>query len=683
MRNLIGSKQQQYPRCFMPIIMNAKRARQTSLNELSTCGINDAALSRVLTKIRNQPALLEALHGSQEVLRQVAGAAKLELLRECKTTVRIPMLSGPDYHLAMLLPQKMLPLWCEKSPGIKQLFTEVLRAQPIACRPWRFLLYHDELTPGNVLKPDNKRKLTCIYASWLELQHHLRDENAWFPMSVIRHDTIVAAKGGMSGCLRAMLLACFSDDTWTTGILLPLAEPTLMICKFYMLIADEAALKASWQAKGAAGIRPCLGCKNVCKKGHLTNHDATNLLVDITEDDFAKCQPATDEEFYALVDHLLQQTRVLNKTQLDNLEKAAGLTASEDGLLACVELRPHVKPSSSRFDSMHCFYAHGIVGVEVHLFLDACNREVGMKFEHLIAFCSAGWISPACHGNANVLAKQVFSASREKASKETFKGMASELLGVMPLLRQAAEMIIAPSGALANELASFRAMGAVVEQLQLLKNSFRPSTADCDKLQSLLKAHFQVFKATWGNDNVLPKHHFALHIPTQVAQDGMLIDAFVLERKHRVFKKHATTVQNTSQLEDSVLSRAVVEQLQATAQADAFSDRLEGPMCECPEIALALGVQRASIAETVRCRGIRIAVKDVVIIDGKAAIVKAAVRTEAGFELLISTCQFVRKVGVAIVWQCNRDIVVFSPLQEFHLASYWNFESHDVMMVLV
>ena len=84
---------------------------------------------------------------------------------------------------------------------------------------------------------------------------------------------------------------------------------------------------------------------------------------------------------------------------------------------------------------------------------------------------------------------------------------------------------------LADQIASFNAIPDVVAQLQKMKLRSKISEAEADQLQTLMAIHFHHFKIAWGSEEVLPKHHYAMHIPTQLKRLGLLVDCFFCERK--------------------------------------------------------------------------------------------------------------------------------------------------------
>jgi len=171
---------------------------------------------------------------------------------------------------------------------------------------------------------------------------------------------------------------------------------------------------------------------------------------------------------------------------------------------------------------MHCFFFNGIADLEITLLCGAL-AELKFDFGKIEAFVNMGW-QPA--------AKLQFS-------KDGVKGMAQECLRAVPLLRHFLNKLVKPFDVLAEQIASFNAIADVTAQLQKMKLRSKISEAEADQLQTLMAIHFHHFKIAWGSEEVLPKHHYAMHIPTQLKRLGLLVDCFVCERKNKLPKQVA------------------------------------------------------------------------------------------------------------------------------------------------
>jgi hypothetical protein len=98
-----------------------------------------------------------------------------------------------------------------RKPGFARFLLERLRAKsPGRDSPWRLIVYSDEVSPGNQLSHDNRRKLQCIYWSFFEFgPDALQHENAWFVLTAVRSQAIKALDGGMSHLVGALLQDVF------------------------------------------------------------------------------------------------------------------------------------------------------------------------------------------------------------------------------------------------------------------------------------------------------------------------------------------------------------------------------------------------------------------------------------------------------------------------------------------
>ena len=87
---------------------------------------------------------------------------------------------------------------------------------------------------------------------------------------------------------------------------------------------------------------------------------------------------------------------------------------------------------------------------------------------------------------------------------------------------------------------SLRAALRVIEILQAVKTG----SVDPDELESAIRKHFDLFKAAYGESDVRPKHHYALHLAAQLRRFGTLITTLTHERRHRLFKKYCRDRRN-------------------------------------------------------------------------------------------------------------------------------------------
>lgn len=85
-------------------------------------------------------------------------------------------------------------------------------------------------------------------------------------------------------------------------------------------------------------------------------------------------------------------------------------------------------------------------------------------------------------------------------------------------------------------------------------------------LKDAIVKHLEAFKAANVNDWI-PKCHWALHLPRQLLEHGLLIACFALERKHKELKRTAEELDNTSKdFEKKMLLDAVYSHFSALSR---------------------------------------------------------------------------------------------------------------------
>jgi len=94
-----------------------------------------------------------------------------------------------------------------------------------------------------------------------------------------------------------------------------------------------------------------------------------------------------------------------------------------------------------------------------------------------------------------------------------------------------------------------------------------------DELLAAHTRHMKLHREAYPNYDLIPKWHFAYHIPEQIKQHRHLLGTFVHERKHKTFKVHAAHYTNTSSFEKSMAKALLNNQLHFAIKDTSF---LEG-----------------------------------------------------------------------------------------------------------
>lgn len=90
------------------------------------------------------------------------------------------MKDGGIMYLDFVFPQRALPMILKHSPGFRRELKAALPEHPSSFSgPWRCICYAGEVPPGNLLRPDNRRNIVCVYWSHADLGKFLRGEASW------------------------------------------------------------------------------------------------------------------------------------------------------------------------------------------------------------------------------------------------------------------------------------------------------------------------------------------------------------------------------------------------------------------------------------------------------------------------------------------------------------------------
>ena len=409
----------------------------------------------------------------------------------------------------------------------------------------------DEASSGNTLALVTRRMFWSFYVSFLQFGERLCYEKHWFVVAVLRTGVAKTVVGGMSARSGALLKSFFAAPCdFSRGVALDLGgEPTIASAQFSTFLADGDAERARWSCKGAAGVRPCFLCKNIV----VCRHQGDGLL-SVGCSDYGSLDFCSDGQIYEAVDTLT--VAPVAGEQFKLLERALGFTYLPGSF------RGFLRPASAhRYDPTHTPAGDGAAHFE--LANSSCRRLAKIpRFSYaMVREClSADWGTPM-HLGAGVRSLEcLFAPLRQKdLAKNTFRCDASPMLALFPLVRHFARSCLLPLGSLGEEVASLEACGRVLDEYIMIKRGGRGNMW-ADAIRAFLEQHRQ----TYGEETMQPKHHWLLHLPSQLRRDGVLVDTFPLgAKKGGVMKKPAAVGKAASggkaKLPDGVVARFKAE----------------------------------------------------------------------------------------------------------------------------
>ena len=489
-------------------------------------GVNDASVRRVIAKLHNEPEaatknsksrcvgkrfanLLEALHHDSEI-----GIYTVNL----------------QFYLDTLL---------SKSERLKTFLKRTVVKAHEEQEAIPGCVYLDEVVPGNIIAPDNRRRSWCIYFCWNCLIP-FRSDLLWMPLGIVRTDVVETLPGGLPQAVTSILRATLPHFN---GLVL---DGDLIITEPLYVLADEDGLKKTCSHKGASGLRPCIQCANCISK----NNDVEGYFC-IHHSEYDDFLPAEDETMLESLHHL-QTCRT--RSSLEEAEKLSGWKLNNHVFALDEDLWALLKPSRFIYDAMHCNWCNGICCQELGLFWKAA-LDAGIQRSDLEEFLSLGWKQSMQIGTMDPTAlNKLVSPKLLRMDGSDYRGDATQTLQLVILMTYFAVSLLSDTDELRDHVSCLVALNEICTCI--LNAKLHPEQVE--DLQGLLQKHLQLFKQVYGEDAVRPKHHFNSHLCKQVKDSGIMMDCWPTERKNKVFKRDlAPRIARLRDFEKSILLRWV------------------------------------------------------------------------------------------------------------------------------
>ena len=446
----------------------------------------------------------------------------------------------------------MLPHRVKLCPSFGLILKEAILKS--ADRQLTLVLYHDSVTPGNVLQPNPERKSTLIYCSFAELGSWLSKESCWLTIGLVTDASLAKISDGMSALMcKIMERLAEPGNLLHSGASFVLEEQVWqIIVRNVCFVADEAAIKQTWSNKGASGLRPCLFCQNVVKIR--TETEVVAPFIHLSDGSYTEFQQMSDADVFLLADNISEI--MARGASIKKVQKFSGLTYAPNGLLWNRNVRGLLGPNCANFDPMHIYFSSGIFGYETAMLFDEIealhkNNQCMISAEHFVQFVSSIWETPALPSCQRSIASE-----RKRAASLVIKdrGTASQQLGMWPLLDCFVRTSFVGHLGLKPKVDSYLQLCAVIRAVRRAKEC--PLQSDIQILD-LQRTYMQLFVAAYGRKAARPKHHYQFHLGKQALRWGTMLDCWVTERKHRAFKKVTTLLGRNQRFEIEALSMLI------------------------------------------------------------------------------------------------------------------------------
>ncbi len=524
--------------------------------------ISQSALSAVLTELLRAPLPFAASRRDIRLARRDI-ARQMTPFGPLVQEVDVRRKDGAVFNMPIQHPWAMLHFASEHCCNLSRIIEKTCISSPCTpTAPWDLILYSDEITPGNQLKPDNSRKTWAVYYAFAQYgAEALQNEDVWLVATLIRAPTIEHIAGGMSAVMGAILKVFYSrtsHNMQTAGILLHLGHNNSLVRVFTALgglLADEDAIHQMWVCKGSSGNKPCLVCLNVVSRDWHAKHvrSSDSVLVSHTNTNIAQLQLHTNATVRHIINELAVAKTTLSNQDLKDKETRLGWKHVPGNMLLDEELNDIVDPSKHNiYDWMHCYLVGGLFNIQVGLMMIALKPS-GFTYASLHDFVQ-GWKWPQRVEGKAATGRTAMNPKRAAGSwkKGTFTCQASEALSLYPVIAFWVLTVLLPSGLHPAECAAFLLLAEV---LDLILASARGGISPA-RLQAAIVRHLDAFKDAFGEEYLPPKGHYVLHLAQYLIRFAYLLNCLVHERKHKTIKRFTNALEN---IQDSTIFSVLEE----------------------------------------------------------------------------------------------------------------------------
>ena len=439
--------------------------------------------------------------------------------------------NGASMRIDYVSPIPLIVHACAVSIGFFRLMQMCVQQAP--GNVLRLVFYHDAVTPGNNLRPDQGRSFISFMWSFLELPQWLRHRGRlrWLTFSYVQKKQMKRARITIVNIVKAIMLDMFGDpdcNFQTTGVLLRHgAESQLVRMKFKTCPQDWLAQVDMFGMKGAQGLNPCPLCENCMGRRKFFEDDSG--FVHVLSPLYEKFRLRTRSRMREVLD-CISSIASDHPEQLDDVEKATGLCWNPDGLLFDKDLAGIIDLSEAIFaDTAHCLLASGGVA-QFHINQFVLRIIDRTDFDLPDLDCFAGKVT--LPRSVPKLSNTFFQDRIVQKQSAHLRGFASEVRLAVEILGLFVEMILEPASiaALSAEIECFKHLRELLDHISAgTYEHAHPALDACRKHHQCFLALYPVCAA--------PKLHYTWHAILAWISFGVLVSCLGAEAEHQLPKR--------------------------------------------------------------------------------------------------------------------------------------------------
>ena len=241
--------------------MEQRDTRRRKLLETSgLLGINQDKLLQVLHMVKRMSPEEMVLATGRGLSKSSSSRMLNRFFARVGEYIDLPATDGPDVRVWFVSITKVWTLLLEDyTEGYPRLLLQLPRSTRE--NPWSLVAYGDEITPGNVMDPDNHRKAFGVTFTLKDFgPKTLCHTEAWLPWCVIRSIQHHKIRGGMSTVWRFLLRHVFVTQKAHLGV--ACGRLGTVYINLANLIMDGDAWHLTYQMFASKALVPCT-CLNL------------------------------------------------------------------------------------------------------------------------------------------------------------------------------------------------------------------------------------------------------------------------------------------------------------------------------------------------------------------------------------------------------------------------------------
>ena len=294
--------------------------------------------------------------------------------------------------------------------------------------------------------------------------------------------------------------------------------------------------------RGASATRCCPLCLNVVSLSSGLS-ELEPSLVSIACADLKRLVPTTHASIVRSLRRLERLRGSMSNANFEKEQMICGWCDPRGSLLLDPSLDGHVDVVRHLcFDWAHIFMVNGIFNVHLGKFMQVL-RGSRIGYGEVAAYARQ-WQWPKRLQSKQAVGISSLENPRAKnsAASGVWHGDASEGLSLCPVLASFVRFELLDKGVAVDHCRAFLLLCAVVDALLCVPRG----CVAADELRDAILAHHRSFFDMYGDAAVVPKFHYAVHLPDFLRRFGMLPSCLLHERKHRVAKRYLADRRNTS-----------------------------------------------------------------------------------------------------------------------------------------